>query len=271
MSRGARHLGPVVLVLLLLGTGCNDSEHVDLGFRAPEGTTVDYRIEVESVVETELADPPRTTTEQVRLDARQRVGSVPQGEGGEVELQITISRDEGRARVFEMRFDPSRGLAEIDSVEGLPVEALGELGPSRLVLLATGLLPDRPLRPGETWEIDRRLELPGGARPLRGEGRLTGLRQEGTVGIARVRATTELPVERTLDLPEGRATLSGVEQNRSTIDYVVDDGTVHHARSVTVGTFELTVSPPSGQGTTPLRGELTIRVESTTERDAAAP
>lgn len=251
-----------VLVALAAGA-CNDSESVDLVFRAPPGTQVSYAIAVDAAVVTRLGGPPDETRERIALRAEQLVLG---RDGDETELQITMTREGERPRVFEVRLDSGHGLAEVDAVEGLPVEALGELGPSRLILLASGLLPGRPLRPGGEWDIERDLELPEGEERLTGTGRLEGLRSENGVDLARVRATTSLPVDRTMTLPEGRVRLTGTERTTAVLDYGVDDGTVHTARSVTTGLFELSVTPPGSGAPGPLRGTLDVRVESRTER-----
>lgn len=252
-----------VAALATLATACNDSETVDLVFRAPAGTRIAYRIDIEASVVTELAGPPNETRDRIALEAEQLVIGRA---GSETQLQITMTRAGERPRVFEVRLDAGRGVAEVDAVEGLPVEALGELGPSRLILLASGLLPTRPLRPGSAWDIERALELPEGEQRLSGTGRLEGLRVDGGIELARVRATTSLPVSRTLDLPEGRVRLTGTERTTALLDYGVADGSVHGARSVTTGRFDLTVEPPSGEVLGPLRGELEVRVESRTTR-----
>ncbi|MBI2170169.1 MAG: hypothetical protein HYU28_11830 [Actinobacteria bacterium] len=257
-----------LLVLLALATlaACNDSERVDLVFRADPGARTTYDIAVDSTVITRLTGPPEETREQIALTADQVV--VDRDEEG-TELEITMTREGAQPRVFEVRLDTTRGLAEVDAVEGLPVEALGELGPSRLILLASGLLPGRPLRPGGEWEIERDLELPEGRELLTGTGRLESLRVEDGVDLARVRATTALPVDNTMTLPEGRVRLSGTERTTAVLDYAVDDGTIHRARSVTTGRFDLVVTPPAG-GNETIEGSLEVRVESRTTRAAEA-
>lgn len=263
-----RSLRPVIgggLVAVVLATGCNATERVNLVFRAPEGSHARYTVAVDSEVVTELVGPPERTRERIELTAEQLVLALTDTEA---DLRISMTRTGERPRVFEVRLDPRGGLAEVDRVEGLPVEALGELGPSRLILLASGLLPGRTLRLGGEWGIERQLELPEGNGRLHGTGRLMSLRVEDGLDLARVRAETSLPVDRTLTLPEGRVRLSGTESTTATLDYFVDDGTVRRAKSITTGRFTLVVTPPGG-GLAPVAGHLTVRVESTTSRTDA--
>ena len=264
--RQARVAVPSLALLLiapLLAGACNESERVDLVFRAPPGSEAAYAIDLESTVVTELAGPPETSTETVALDARQVV--VGSGGGGDVALQITMGRVGERPRAFTVRLDTSRGVAEVDAVEGLTIEVLGELGPSRLILLASGLLPGRPLRPGGAWDINQDLELPEGPERLSGEGRLVGLRISNGVELARVRASTSLPVDRRMSLPQGTVRMSGVERTTAVLDYDVSDGTLYGARSVTTGRFALVVHAPGGEPG-PIEGTLEVRVESRTRR-----
>lgn len=253
----------VPLSLLLVATGCNDSERIDLVFSAESGTRLEYVITVNSRVLTRLGGAPQVTEEEIRLRAVQEVVAV--SDEGVVDLEITITSESERPRVFEVRLDRTRGLASVDAVQGLPVEALGELGPARLVLLANGLPPDHPLEPGGSWRIEQDLELPEGPELLRGRGRLEGLGHEGERPVARVRADTALPIDRVMNLEQGRVRLSGEERTRARLDYLVSDGTVRRARSVTTGVFALEVTPPPGTNAEPLEGELEVRVESRTE------
>jgi hypothetical protein len=226
------------------------------------GATVAYDVDVESLVVTHLDGPPEESAEHVRLRAVQRVrGSDAEGQ---IALELTLSGEGDRPRTFDVALDAHRGVATLRSVEGLPVEVLGELGPSRLVVLATGLLPGRDLHAGQEWNIARTLELPEGTEHLTGRGRLEALRVDHGVALARVEAHTRLPVRRDLRTPEGRVLVEGTESTAATVDYVVNDGTVRSARSVTTGTFSLSVSGPGGIAMVPLRGSLDLRIESTT-------
>lgn len=260
--RGAR-LVFLACLAALIAAGCNDTERVDLVFRAAPGSHANYSIVVDAEVVTQLAGPAETTRERIEFTADQLVLT---RSADEAALHITMTKGDERPRVFEVRLDPRGGLAEVDRVEGLPVEALGELGPSRLILLASGLLPGRPLQVGGAWDIERDLELPEGSGRLTGEGRLENLRIEEGVDLARIRAVTSLPVERELELPRGKVRLAGTEHTTATLDYGVADGTVHRAHSVTKGRFTLVVLPPGGETLPPVEGELRVRVESRTSR-----
>lgn len=264
MPTPLRRCSVIVLAALSIAlTSCNDSERIDLVFSAEAGTELEYTITVASRVVTRLGGAPEVNEEEIRLRAVQEVVAV--SDEGVVDLEITMTSESDRPRVFEVRLDRTRGLASVDAVQGLPLEALGELGPARLVLLANGLTPDHPLEPGGRWAIERELQLPEGPETLRGGGRLEGLTHENELPVARVRVDTTLPIDRSMNLEQGRVRLSGEERTRAQLDYLVADGTVRGARSVTTGVFALEVTPPPGTGARPLEGELEVRVESRTE------
>lgn len=252
-------------LLALAGAGCNEHEQVDLAFEARPGSRITYEIVVESTVVTTLLGPPEETTERIELTATEEV--LASGDEG-VSLELTIGREGARPQVLALRHDPETGVARVETVEGLSVEALGELEPSRFVLLASGLLPDGARRPGGTWEIDRRLDLPEGERRLTGRGRLAALRRRGDHEVARVETDVRLPVDRSMTLPDGRVRIRGDERTRATIEYRLADGTMERAESVTTGEFDLTVTPPDDRASVPVRGSLEVRVEATTERVA---
>lgn len=263
----------LVAALAVVTPACNQAERVDLAFRVPPGRDLAYSVDVRSEVVTELAGPPERTVEHLHLAARQRV--IRRTADGVVHLEIRMTPRGERPRVFEVRLDTGRGVAAIDTVGGLPVEALGELSPSRFILPISGLVPPTPVRPGDLWPIERTLDLPQGRERLTGTGRLEGLDAGPPVALARVRARTTLPVRQRTTLREGTVVLSGREHTSATVDYSVADGAVVAAASLTTGRFRLLVSPPGGLVSPPIRGTLEVRVRSVTHLDrrprSAAP
>src|SRR5204862_2326468 len=116
------------------------------------------------------SSPPSSadlTARQQVLDAR----------GGTTRVEVQLSRDGIGARAFVMRFDRAAQLTAVESVEGIPAEALGNLGLAEIFPAAAGAPPDRRLRPGDRWPIDDHVQLPGMTAPARltGEGSLVEL------------------------------------------------------------------------------------------------
>lgn len=257
----------VLVVVMMVATGCNTSERVDLGFRPSPGAVLRYETTVDATITTELAGPPRTRRETILLEAEEQIR---ERTATSVAMTITIDRDTSEPRSFDVRLDRTAGVITVETVEGLPVEALGELGPSRLILVSAGLLPDRELRPGAEWGIERSLDLPDADALLTGTGRLVRLKERREGDLAEVEVVTVVPVRQTMELTEGTVTMDGNERTVATIDYRLDDGTVQAARSTTRSTFDLTVEG-AARSPGPVTGNLSATVESRTDRvtDAA--
>ena len=252
------------LALALLLVSCTGREDVDLSFRPRVGSRITYSLSVETTVVTALGGRARRRVDRVELLARQEL--LEREPGGVVHVKVEVGRRGERARRFDLELDPRRGLASVRSVEGLPPEVLGEPDASSVFTLATGLVPDHRLRPGEQWRIGRTFARPEGRQRLTGTGRLAGLRDRDGVDVARVEANTLLPSRRRMSVPEGDVTVEGSESTRALIEYAVDDGTVRSAHTTAHGHFRLSVRPPGGTDVQPVTGTLEVTVESTVRR-----
>lgn len=267
MRSSSLHLRLVALVLLALASCGPGEAAVDLVFRPAVGARDVYELTVSSTVVTTLGgerevqrDEVSLTVEEIVLDAEP---------AGRVRLGFGVARPGDDPLTFEVKLEREAGVAAVDVVEGLPLEVLGALGPSRLFPLAAGLLPGGPVRPGATWAIDRALGFPEDEGRLTGRGRLTGLRRRGGVPVAQVAVRAVLPVSRRMALREGTVTVAGDEVTVADIDYDVRDGTVLAARSVTTGRFDLAAAPPAAEtrgAVLELVGSLEVTIESRVER-----
>lgn len=269
MARSRRRLGLVVLVLLwaTLAGGCRD-DTVRLSFRPAAGERATYLIDVRAVAVTRIGgQEPRRTVADTVLRANHRVlGSGP--DGSQVEVRLRQEDGEGPAAVFVVRFDRAGQPAEVQRIEGLPAGALGDLGLSEIFPAAAAAPPDRPLGPGDRWDIDEPLEhseTGGGAR-LSGEGRLVALQVADGRRLARVESSYRTPVRRTADETDGRLVLDGSLRTRARVAYDLDDDVVHSVRARTRGRYAVTLLPPAGVAGIPVPGTLEVEVDSTTRR-----
>ncbi|CAN5217257.1 hypothetical protein BH18ACT4_BH18ACT4_08330 [soil metagenome] len=115
----------VVVAALLVVPACRD-DTVDLGFRPDAGGTYSYEARVTSDTVTDLSGQlPGTVRDRTVLDVHQRVLDV--GDDG-VRVEVVLRRAGIGDRVFVMRFDRAAQLTAVESVEGIPAEALGQLG-----------------------------------------------------------------------------------------------------------------------------------------------
>lgn len=238
---------------------------MNLSFRPEPGRRYTYRTSVRATTVTTVADekPRRTRTDTVFV-SRQKVLSVsPSG----ARVEVRVQEQGGPVRTFIVRLDRSAQVAEVQSIEGLPARALGELGLSEIFPAAAAAPPDRPLAPGERWDIDTAVDLAEVAEArLRGSGRLVALSQVDGIDVARVESRYRLPVRRAVAPDAKGLTLEGIQATSAQVTYSIEDGAVLSAKARTTGSFDVTLFPPPGTPGSPVPGRLSVVVSSTTER-----
>jgi len=257
----------VVVALATLTTACRD-DHVDLTFRPRAGASFRYAVHVESTSVTDIPGrPPSNPRDVADLTADQHVLDVT---GGVTRLQVRVDRPNVGARTFVMHFDRAAQLTDVESVEGIPAEALGQLGLSEIFPAAAGAPPDRRLQPGDRWTVDDQVQLAGMPEPARltGEGRLVELGVVDGHRTATVTSTTTLPVTARSTAGGSAQTLTGVEATTITVVYDLDDGTVRRSSAQTSATFDVVLAAPAGQPSAPLHGTVRVEVHSDIRRTA---
>ena len=251
---------------ILLASSCRD-DHVKIVFDPEPGTVLAYDIHVVSSSTTLLVGqkPDTSPAAPADLTARQRVLDA---NDGTTRVEVDLSRAGIGTRTFIMRFDRAAQLTAVESVEGIPAEALGSLGLSEIFPASAGAPPDRPLRPGDRWDIDDRVQLAGMDAPahLVGTGHLVELGVIDGHDTATVSSTTTLPLTATSSTPKGVQRLSGTQSTTITVVYDLANGAVRHSSAETTGRFDVVLSPPSGQPGTPITGTLTVDVKSEISR-----
>lgn len=246
--------------------GCDSDGAVELTYRPEPATELRYQTEVETTTSTELScEPPTTETERTTLDTTHRV--LERGDDG-VRVEVTLSRPGVGTRTIVVRFDRAAQLTAVEEVEGIPAAALGDLGLSEVFPPAAGAPPDRPLAPGDRWEIDEEvtLDADGATERLRGRGRLVALGVEDGRDTARIESTTVLPVSTSTASPQGTRTLDGEQVTEVEATYDVADGSLLRSTSVTTGSYDVVLGPPPGGGGDPCHGMLAVEVRSELSR-----
>ena len=245
-------------------SGCRD-DTVRIAFRPSRGDRYAYRIEVRATTATRVGgERPRRSVADTVFEARHAVTDAgPSGTTAEVHLR----ERGGRALTFSVRLDRAAQLTEVQRIEGLPAEALGDLGLSEIFPAAVTGPPDRPLAPGQRWSIDEPVRVEG-ARPSRlvGRGRLVELGVIDGRHVATVEQDYRLPVRRRTAEGSTRVHLDGWQATRASGAYAVDDGAVVSAEAFTRGSYRLTVHPPEGSPGQAVTGTLVVEVRSTTRR-----
>jgi len=262
-----RRLLVVLAVMVgLVTTACQD-DHVTITYHPVPGSTFTYGIHVVSSTTTALPGraPSQPPSVPADITARQRVLDAADGT---TRVEVDLSREGIGSRTFVMRFDRAAQLTAVESVEGIPAEALGSLGLSEIFPSAAGAPPDRPLRPGDRWTIDDQVQLAGMPAPARltGTGHLVKLGVVDGSKTATVESQTQLPVTATSETAEGVQTLTGSQTTTISVVYDLASGAVRHSTAATVGQFDLVLAPPAGQPGSPLHGTLTVEVRSEIRR-----
>lgn len=262
-----RRLPAAVLAVLVSATllACND-DRVVLSFRPASGASYRYDATVSSTTTSQLpGSPQQSVADRARLHSTLKVLDAT---GQTARVQVIVSREGAGDRRFVMLFDRAAQLTAVESVEGIPADALGQLGLTEIFPAGAGAPPQRPLRPGETWRIDDSVKLNTGDAParLRGYGRLSELGVINGRRTATVVSSTELPVRSVSVGADAQRTLAGTQRTELRVAYDLDDGAVRHVSAVTTARYAVTFSPPAGEQGQAVVGSLTIVVRSEIDR-----
>jgi hypothetical protein len=266
LRRMRRTIVLLAAVVALVTTGCRD-DHVTIAYQPRPGATFAYAIHVVSSTTSAYPDRPISQPPVVPADitARHRVIDA---QDGTARVEVQLAREGLGQRTFVMRFDRAAQLTAVESVEGIPAEALGSLGLSEIFPAAAGAPPDRPLRPGDHWVIDDQVQLAGMDAPARltGRGHLVQLGVIDGHKTATVSSTTTLPLTSTSTTSDGVQTLVGTQTTTITVVYDLADGSVRHSTAETAGHFDVLLAPPSGRPGTPIKGTLEVELRSEIRR-----
>jgi hypothetical protein len=253
-------------VALLVGPACEEHT-VAVRFDAGVGDRWVLRSTIETEVVRTIAEERSVERTRSRLRATESVIDV---DDAGYDVEVTVARDGADPRTYEVRFDRSGRLSAIGLAGEDPTEALG-------VPLATDLPADvisppaGRLEPGERWEIDRRVRLPGRPAPVRvrGAGRIDSLGVEGGRDVARAVVEVVVPVRSQSETPAGRITLVGSQTVTARTAYDLVDGTARRERTTIAGDTDLVVEPPAGVDAPPVPGSLRYDVRTETDRRPA--
>jgi hypothetical protein len=101
---------------------------------------------------------------------------------------------------------------------------------------------------------------------LSGTGRLVQLGVVDGHKTATVSSTTTLPLTSTTTTTDGVHTLVGTQTTTITVVYDLADGSVRHSTAATTATYDVTLSPPAGRAGAPIKGALTVKLQSEIRR-----
>lgn len=263
----------LLLLAIPLFVGCRE-DTVRVAFRPEVGAVYRYEVRVHSTSEVELpGEPPQERNEEIVLQSEHTV--LDAGPDG-VRVQVILGDASGSVRTFVVRFDRAAQLESLESEDATSLDAgaeadpdAGVLGISEIFPAAAAAPPDAALAPGERWDIDDRVVVPGAvdAARLTGAGRLRELGIEDDVEVARLVTSSVLQLTSERESDDGeRVRLEGQQVTEQRASHDLRDGAVRSASSTTTGVYDLAITPPFGEVRDPVRGTLRVRITSTTTR-----
>ena len=239
---------------------------VRVAFRPRVGARYSYQVEVRtrSTLRVDGREPESQDRTVSLLVDQTVVRTGPEGSDVEVALRTT-PEDERKVLV---RLDRAAQLVGLEPATGKDAAALGDLGVAEVFPAAAGAPPNRPLRPGERWQVDSPLTLPASVPSrLVGDGRLTGLGVVAGRRAATVTTSSTLAVTRRTGSAAGNeAILEGSQRTTTTSSHALADGAIQAARSLTKASYALRLLPPPQVITDPVRGTLDLEITSETRR-----
>jgi hypothetical protein len=253
-----------VICMTLLLVACRP-DTVRISFTPPPNATYRYDVHVRAVTRSTLGTTaPRRSVDDFVLHAEHRV--VAAG-AHDTELEVRLTIPGVGQRTFTADFDRGAQLSRIQSIEGVPAEALGQLGLSEILPGAAGAPPQRPLAPGDRWKINSPAAVLGGpGSRLRGEGRLVELGVLRGRDVATIESTYQLPVKLTSASGDATIQLDGIQITTVRTVRALTDGAVESAKATTNALYRVTLMPSARSTGAPVTGQLTVEVRSTTAR-----
>ena len=257
----------LALVASVIGVGCR-ADTVRLTFRPKVGDVYRYEVTVRTRSDVRLpGEAPQVNDEEIVLQSEHTV--LTAGRGG-VRVKVILADRSGSVRTFVVRFDRAAQLESVESDDAIgDQQQAGLFGISEIFPAAAGAPPERRLAPGERWQIDDLVTVPGsvGRAKLTGTGRLAELGIEHDADVARVVTSARLQLSSAQETADGeRVLLHGEQSTEQRAAHDLRDGAVRSASSTTRGRFDLEIRPPLGQLRDPVIGTLTVSVTSKTKR-----
>jgi hypothetical protein len=257
---------PLNLCLLLLA--CS-SDRVALDYSNEPGRRLEHRLVLRADITRSLQG--RTLQQKVVATFRavQEVAQPRAASGGEVTVSLVPESLEVDGRRVEPGPDQEFGVklapdGRVVAITGGPegAEPLGEVGIERLLPRLRPVLPNHPVRPGDTWRSTTELSDETGTFSLFATSRL---RQLGVVDghrSALVRTTYESPVDRAEAFQNATARMKGVDIGAQEAWFALD-GFLVRAEGDSVGSYRVIFTPPGGEvGLAPVEAGLVVRLHT---------
>lgn len=234
---------------------------VDLAYRFPVGSR-EYRMEAAATARWDIG-ASGTGSYRVVFDVSEEIRA---DEGDTAVVEVTMSpvdvEEDGlaspgaRTLSFSLRIDRAGEVQDVLEVDGVDAEELSE---EETALIGTyrPRLPDEPVGLGDAWTSQ---PLEDAVAELATTGKLESLYEDEGGPVAELSYSGAGPLERTMDLPQGTAKLSGSATTSGVASFDIDDGVLRSASSSLEGRFTIRVVPLTSGGT-PLTGTLRLDLD----------
>lgn len=254
----------VLVVIAVAMTSCR-SDVIDMRYRFDTSVErLEYILTADASARWQIGEPGGGSY-TVRFQVDEQIE--PQADGGAiVDVTMTPLEVEGdgllppgsEERRFRLELGPNGEKLAVLEVAGVPATDLDD---DELALIGT-YRPPLPLDPvglNDTWDAEQQLSLQSVFQQIATTGVLEGLQRNSDGNrVAQLSYTGSGPLEQTLALPQGEASLTGDTSVAIDADLDVDRGVLLRATSTTEGTFDARVIPQGDEA--PIVGTLELRL-----------
>jgi hypothetical protein len=255
----------LLLIMALFFASCR-ADTIELRYRYDSDVEhIEYVLTARANAQWQIGEPGRGAY-TVRFQVDETIQ--PQEDGGAI-VDVTMTPLEveengllppgSDERSFRLELGPNGEKLDVLEVGGIPATDLDD---NELALIGT-YRPPLPLEPvglGDTWDAREQLSLESVFQQLATTGVLEGLqRNEDGNRVASLSYEGSGPLEQTLALPQGNASLEGETSVSIDADLDIDRGVLLRATSTTEGTFDARVIPQGEEA--PIVGTLQLELQ----------
>ncbi len=264
-----RRLPACLLASLLLLVACTD-DRVELSYQLEPGRQLQYQLRLQAQIIRTIGGVRRTEDVEASFLSTQTIGASLATEGAEATVtlvpeSLTVDGrpvDVGAPQEFAVTLGADGRVLTIQESGAAAAEALDPLGIERLLPRLRPVLPGTPVSTGQTWSSDTVLDDESGTFSLSSRSRLTQLGLNGGQESALVRTTYVSPVDRQEEFANAVAAMEGEDIGAQEAWFALD-GFLISATGDSVGTYDVTFTPPGGEaGLGPVQGSLVVRLHT---------
>lgn len=267
-----RRLAGSLLLLVIVVPACRD-DRVPLSYGLDPGHRLEYRLSLVADVSRTLSGSTRREEVRAQFRATQEVVEAL-GDGGvrtglslvPVSLEVNgRPADPGGPQEFTVELAPDGRVVAIERTGGQAGAALEPVGLDRLLPRLRPVLPGRTVAAGDRWRSHTTFPEEDGTFSLSTESTLERLGVVAGRDAALVRTTYVSPVDRTEELANATADLTGRDEGAQEAWFALE-GFLLRAIGDSVGRYRVTFRPPEDRpDAAPVEGSLVVRLHTEME------